>query len=569
MRIVLLAAGDATDNPRTIALAASLDSVGHEVTIVCGGPPSTESGMLRVPTRVPVGGGALGGLARRAQPAAMRHRSFRRRLAAAAEVLQPHLVYATTAAVLPVAVAVADVTGAAVVHDPRHPDAGNVDVVHRAPHHIEFATAPAGPGLAFHTPADVRGSWEPRPGRHRGTSIVIAYRQTATTPARYLHSALVRAGIEVQHAQDRLDWMAIDPGTAAVVFVESPYPALEVAGTNPGVPVLLWAHHGEHHTDAHLRLIARYGVDAILLAHSWHLAHRYPVPVHRFPFAVAPELLDGSAPWAERRYDVAFVGSTTGEGPYGARRQIIGDLDAVHPADRRSIVEGVTPDRMAEMYGAAKVVFNDGGTRHHPITMRVFETIGSGAALLTTDAPGLDLLFTPDEHYRSMQPEEAASAVAAMLANPATAQMAAAALDHALGRHTYDHRVDELLAIAEATTRTESWAAARPASEVARAVADDVEVSTVAAYGLPDLAEELPLHAVWTDPEPGARGYDAVALGAGWHGPIETARGDAVRYVYIEPGAPMKGEAQPFPSDIELTRIDLHAPGYRIAEDAP
>ena len=569
MRIVLLAAGDATTNPRTMALAASLDSVGHEITIVCGGPPSTESGMLRVPTRVPVGGGALGGLARRVQPAAIRHRSFGRRLAGAAEVLRPHLVYATTAAVLPVAVAVADASGAAVVRDPRHPDAGRVDVIRRAPHQVEFATAPAGPGLAFHTPADHREPWEPHPGRHRGTNIVIAYRQTATTPARYLHAALARAGIEVQHVQDRLDWVTIDPGTAAVVFVESPYPALDVAGTNPGVPVLLWAHHGEHHTDAHLRLIARYGVDAVLLAHSWHLAHRYPVPVHRFPFAVAPELLDGSAPWAERRYDVAFVGSTAGEEPYGARRQIIGDLDAALPADRRSVVEGVTPDEMAAMYGAARVVFNDGGTRHHPITMRVFEAIGSGAALLTTDAPGLDLLFTPDEHYRVMHPKEAAGAVAAMLADPATAQMAAAARHHASGRHTYDHRVDELVAIAEATTMAESWTAARPTSEVARAVAGDVEVSTVAAYGLPDLGKELPLHAVWTDPEPGARGYDAVALSAAWHGPIEAARGDAVRYIYIEPGTPTARDVGPFHSDTDLTRIDLHAPGYRIAEDAP
>ena len=93
--------------------------------------------------------------------------------------------------------------------------------------------------------------------------------------------------------------------------------------------------------------------------------------------------------------------------------------------------------------------------------------------------------------------------------------------------------------------------------------------SSIAAYGLPDLAEELPLHAVWTDPEPGARGYDAVALGAAWHGPIEAARGDAVRYVYIEPGAPMRRDAQPFPSATHVTRIDLHAPGYRIAEDAP
>jgi hypothetical protein len=148
--------------------------------------------------------------------------------------------------------------------------------------------------------------------------------------------------------------------------------------------------------------------------------------------------------------------------------------------------------------------------------------------------------------------------------------MAEAAYHHAGGRHTYDHRVDELIAIAAATSPAAPWAPEAPASEMAAAIADDVEVMTVAAYGLPGLAAELPLHAVWTDPEPGARGYDAVAIGSDWHGPVAAARRDAVRYLYIEPSAPMPPELSAFQSDTAITRIDLEAPGYRVdAEDAP
>ncbi len=570
MRIVVLATGDAAANPRIAALAASLRSVGHEVTIVCGGSPSSEPGPTRVSTRIPVGGGALGSLLRRAQPESLRRALFERRLAAAAIDLEPELVYATTEAVIPIAAAVAAATGAVVVRDPRHPDAGGVDIVRRAPGEVGLSESPAGPGLVFHTGSDPRVAWSPQPGRHSGHRIVVGYRSTPTTPARYLHAALERAGIEVEHVGGRLDWATVAPGTDAVVFVESPLPALEITGTNPGVPVLFWAHHGEHHTDAQLRLIARYGVDAGLLAHSWHLAHRYPVPVHRFPFAVAPELVEGSAPWAERRYDVAFVGSVAGGAPYGVRRQIIEALSSALPAERFALADGVPPDQMAALYRDARIVVNEGGTRHHPITMRVFEAIGSGAGLLTEYSPGLDLLFTPQEHFRRLRPEAVVEDVAAMLSDPATSDMADAAHRHALERHTYDHRVDELLAIASGTKLADAWTPEKPSSDLAEALAGDVDVSSVAAHGLPDLARQLPLHAVWTDPEPGTRSYDAVAFGSEWHGPVEAARDDAVRFIYIEPGTPMPPELLPFPTDTELTRVDLKAPGYRVdPEDAP
>jgi hypothetical protein len=566
MRIVLIAAGDATANPRIMALAASLRSVGHDMTVVCGGSAPAGPGVVRVPTRVPVGGGAAGGMLRRAQPASMRQGSFERRLVAAASDLDPKLVYAANEAAVPLAVAVAEATGAAVVSDPRHRDAGTRDVIHLAPDRAEFFESPAGPGLPFHTTKDDRDAWTPQPGRYEGRKIVIAYRPTETTPARALHAALDRAGFAVQHSGDQLDWAEVDPDAEAVVFVESPYPALDITGTNPGVPVLLWAHHGEHHTDTHLRLIARYGVDAVLLAHSWHLAHRYPVPVHRFPFAVDPELLDGSRPWTDRRLDVAFVGAAAA--PYAERRRMIEALETALPPDRLSIADGVTPEELAADYGDARIVFNDGGTRHHPITMRVFEAVGSGAGLLTEDAPGLQLLFTPVEHYRELRPESIVATVNELLADPGTADMAEAAYHHAGGRHTYDHRVDELIAIAAATSPAAPRAPEAPASEIAAAIADDVEVMTVAAYGLPDLAAELPLHAVWIDPAPGTRGYDAVAIGSDRHETVAAARGDAVRYLYIEPGTPMPPELSSFQSDTGLTRIDLEAPGYRVdAED--
>jgi hypothetical protein len=239
-------------------------------------------------------------------------------------------------------------------------------------------------------------------------------------------------------------------------------------------------------------------------------------------------------------------------------------LEAALPPDRLSIADGVTPERLAADYGDARIVFNDGGTRHHPITMRVFEAVGSGAGLLTEDAPGLQLLFTPDEHYRELRPESIVNDVNELLADPGTADMAELAYRHARGRHTYDHRVDELIAIAAATSPAAPWAPEEPASAIAAAIADDVEVMTVAAYGLPDLAAELPLHAVWLDPEPGTRGYDAVAIGRDGHEAVAAARGDAVRYLYIEPGAPMPPELSSFQSDTELIRIDLEAPGYRV-----
>ena len=177
-----------------------------------------------------------------------------------------------------------------------------------APHNPQPRVSPAGPGGPYIPPADVRDAGVPEPGRYRDLRIALCFRKTDTNPGKYLEAAMVRAGITVDLHTDEIDWNAVPTATDAVVFVEGPYPALTVMGTNPGIPVLFWVHHGEHHVATNLRLVDRYGAHAVLLAHSWHLAHRFPVPIHRFTFGLAPELVDASIPWAERKYAVSMVG---------------------------------------------------------------------------------------------------------------------------------------------------------------------------------------------------------------------------------------------------------------------
>jgi hypothetical protein len=580
MRICLVATGDAPSNPRLMTLSDTLSRAGHNVSIVCGGRsrPTDPEGIVRVPSRVPEGRGRLGRVLRRLQPKTIRRRSFTRRLISTTADLDPDLIYATTAGVIPIAREAARRSGAVIVRDPRFPDAGDRDIIHLAPTQVRFSSSPAGPGLPFQTPRDERTPWYPEADRHSGTKAVMAYQATETTPARYLRAALERAGIEVRHVGDRLNWEAIDRDVGFVVFVESPYPGIEVVGDNPGIPVLLWAHHGEHHTGTHLRLIRRYGVHAVLLAHSWHLAHRYPVPVHRFPFAVAPEVFNGAEPWDERSLDTAFVGSLGSEsGTYDARRRLLDSLSEALPDDRVCFTDSASPAEMARIYARSKTVVDDGGTRHFPITMRVFETIGSGALLLTTDAPGLSCLFSRDREYLVLDVGHPGEQVRRITGGGSSgARTASAAHEYATGRHLYDHRVDELVEIAAATVPSVSpdWERPDDLSPLARAIDDHLEIETVAAYGATGLRNELPLQSVWLDPDPGTRSYDAVVIGANCVGEVGPAVDDAVRYAIVDDDSghceavERQLRAKIGPMFVKrgggVTVFDLGTPGYRV-----
>ncbi len=346
------------------------------------------------------------------------------------------------------------------------------DIAWAAPGDLRWSSSPAGPGLSLHLEpaADATPGTTPAPARHRGRRLGLVRRPTATTPARYLEAGLRRAGVDLV-VTARIDWTRLTD-TEAVVIVESMLPAFPEIGDNPGIPVLFWAHHGEHHTAMHRRLVRRYRADAVLLAHSWHLAHHFDIPVHRFPFGIPTELVDGSRPWVDRAFDVAFVGAgVEGGGAYSRRGAM---LDALRShTDRIRAVSGVTPDELAAVYGNARVVPNEGGDRHRPITMRVPETIGSGALLVTALAPGLDRLFRPGSHLISV-PDDVDALVTGVLDGLAEgASVAAAGFAHGMGHHTVDHRVDDLFEILAVTDHRHRSTVAPSADPLVRLLDDD------------------------------------------------------------------------------------------------
>ena len=302
--------------------------------------------------------------------------------------LRPQILYPSNSKTVDVADDLAGSLDAWVARRPDWPWP-NRDLIDAAPARPELSV-PAGKKPPEKEPWAQHAGPTPA-GRHTGRRVVLCYRPTPATPARYLGAALMRAGVDVV-ATDRVDFDDIGPADA-VVIVESPSPPIELRGENQGIPVIYWAHHGEHHLEANIRLVNRYGTDLVLLAHSWHLAARFDRRVERFPFGAEVGAGEGTKPFAEREWDLAFVGST--EGTAYSRRRLLLD-QARQGLDRVTIESGVPPSRVPALYGDARSVLNDGGTRHLPIPMRVFETAGAGALLVTGPAPGLDLILGED-----------------------------------------------------------------------------------------------------------------------------------------------------------------------------
>lgn len=553
MRITVVSAGDVTRDPAAPPLLHSLDAAGHEVTLVAARPgtvgnhealappPAGRSNVLRStdPTR------AVGKVVNRTRPDVIH--PVRKRDLDAALASKRGLIARGVAWEVPPA----------------------RDLIAQAPHRPEASRSMVADNLGLFHPDDRRPPTDPRPGRHRGRRIAIVHRHTATSPGRYLTAAAQRSGADVQSFDGAIDWTQVAADTEVVVFVESPYPAMPITGHNPGIPVLFWVHHGEHHLHANLRLTDRYGVDAVLLAHSWHLAHRFPVAVHRFPFAVAPELYaDEPMPWADRTIDVAMVGAGLDEESprYRTRRLRVDDLKREFGA-RAVFRSDVAPEAMAALYSTAHVVINDGGARHFPITMRVFEAIGAGALLATDPIPGTDLLFDKGHHYEELAWTIAAH-VSRLVAEPGSGDRACAAYHHARRHHTYDHRIDELFMIAAATTHRDRTARTSP-SGLDAIIADDVEVSSIAVFG--DAEVRLPDREVRSGDrllEGDATGRVDAAVLAGVGDLVQIA-GVVRRYLYLVRPEPALLDAAhrrlpeaSLTSHDDIVRIDLGAPGY-------
>ena len=546
-----------------------------EVRVVSPSAPLPGEGIVGVPSRRPRGGGKLGALARRLQPESWRQTDLRNRLADAAAGTGAQLFLPVSTNLLPAAVEAARRVGGAVMRTPYQPPAEDVDLIDLAPKRPHLAMPPSGAGR-FHMPGDDRAPYRPEPGRFRGRKVLMAYRKTDSNPGKYLEEALRRAGVEVRLETDVVDFDTVEPDTDFILFVEGPYPAIDVSGKTPDVPVLFWFHHGEHHLQANLRLVDRYRADAVLMAHSWHLSHWVQAPVHRFPFGIPVELLEGRKPLADRKFDVAMVGAKLWEGgPYTRRQQIVADLEATFPADRVGFAENVPAKEMAVLYEEARVIPNEGGTRHYPITMRVFEAIAARAVLVTDDLPGTDMLFEPGRHYLVLE-DDVVSQVKSVLDDLDAAQrIADAAWEHAHGRHTYDHRVDELFEIAAGVTKR-SVTVTRAESDLAALIDRDAEVQRVAHIGAPELWQELPSRQVFDalTLEPARLApekMETVAIRADDVSGLRDVMRAARRYLYFEGKAAgledYLAEEQP-QAEVErigdLIRVDLLAESYRV-----
>ncbi len=570
MRICLLATNRIVADARALTLAHQLRSAGHTVVAVA---PDTGIAELPfqvtwVPWQTPVIRGALGKLVRRMMPAWMVDRRRSNALISAARATGATVFYPTTPGGVGLAVEAAGTTGS-VVRPPSFPDAGSRDLAVLAPRHPELARG-TGPDPRHHVPA-YEAPLPPPPGRHNGRHIVLCYRKTDRSPGRYLEAALRRAGVEVMLITEELDWNTVPDHSAGIVFVESPLPAIAVRGERKPLPVAFWVHHGELHLSTNVRLRRLYGANVVLLAHSWHLAHRFDVPVERFPFAVPTELVEPGRPWADRQFDVAFVGAV--RGTYERRRRLVETLETAF-GDRAAIRSEVEPEEMAGIYGNARFVINEGGSRHLPITMRVFEATGSGAFLLTDPVPGLDLLLDPNEQYASIEPD-IEQQIRRMLVDGETANRAARIAADVGRRHTYDHRVDELLDTLDHTTSHGGWVPGPDPAEHSSIM--DIDVQRLVVYGSPGTAlGDLRDREVWEAAAVADRltpgNFEAVVLTALPPAGLDRLLGAARRYIYAAPAA---GEAvgawvAAHRSDASTSvvggflRVDLHADAYRI-----
>jgi hypothetical protein len=229
---------------------------------------------------------------------------------------------------------------------------------------------------------------------------------------------------------------------------------------------------------------------------------------------------------------------------------------------------------MADLYGNARIVLNEGGIRHYPITMRVFEAVGAGAVLLTDSAPGLEILFEPGGEFVEIGNDVVAD-VDRLLGDLEDSQdLADRASARARGFHTYDHRVDLLMEIATKTPKRQVVPTATQ-TDLARAIDADADVQRVVHDDVPGLDEQLPDREVWPLSERSGRlsagSMDAAIITADAVAGMEPLLDSARRYIYSVGDVDGLGQylESRYPEAVtqqngEVRRIDLMTEAYRV-----
>ena len=173
------------------------------------------------------------------------------------------------------------------------------------------------------------------------------------------------------------------------------------------------------------------------------------------------------SPASSRPIDAIFIGSFSRLQPQTgpllqAVAQSVPGLRIYGPADSDALRDaGLSANyagpawghEMFELLGQSKMVINRHGSiaGQYAVNMRMYETTGSGAALITEDKSNLSELFAPGTEviaYSSV--EDAAAQAAALLADPGRLdRIAAAGQARTLRDHTYALRARQLEAVIE------------------------------------------------------------------------------------------------------------------------
>ncbi|WP_347880498.1 CgeB family protein [Metabacillus flavus] len=279
--------------------------------------------------------------------------------------------------------------------------------------------------------------------------LIMCYGKTAFTPGRYLEDGLRSIGANVDVYKTEIDFGAIDfSEVAGVLFVESPSkPAVKTKNIDlVTVPKLLWVHHGENRIPTNVKLAKKFKADLILMAHSLHLAKRFPAPVRFFPFAMAKNIFNSKTDLNERPIDISFVGSRD-PGYYQKRRIALKAIkEKFSSSYKLSLNSSVFVNGLAEQYSKSKIVVNHTADTIKSLNMRIFEGMGCGALVITDFVPGQDQLFRDQEHYVLFKNHaELLEKIDYYLTHPKEAQkIASAGHLHLLSSHTYEHRAHEI-----------------------------------------------------------------------------------------------------------------------------
>lgn len=172
------------------------------------------------------------------------------------------------------------------------------------------------------------------------------------------------------------------------------------------------------------------------------LQPHFDLPVEWLPLAADPEI---HRPYpVEKQFDWCFVGNLF-EGP---RAELVQRLQQTFP---RTFVGNKYFEEMAQTYSASQLIFNR--SLRNDVNMRVFEALSCGGLLLTNDLTdnGQAELFQDGVHLATYQDcEELIDKAAFYLQRQSLCQsIGQRGREAILAHHTYEHRMQTLLAAAE------------------------------------------------------------------------------------------------------------------------